>query len=379
MTGVYILGTGVASHNDCTEQVFEEPVHQASKEALKDAGLTRDALDSVMMAGYDAEVGRTISNMYAVSPAGGLLKDEGRITDDGIAALAMGAMKIRSGGYDLMMLTAYGFPEGNRHLVDNVSYDPLYVRELGMTDMTANALQAERYVAENELDGQAAAEVVAKNRQNGAKNPHAYHQEAVDVDEAASAEPVALPLREHDVTPPSYGVVSMILGIEEYAARYGDPVHVDAVGWSNDTYYLGEKDLTRSQSLEAAASDAYERAGIEDPRSELDLVELTEVTPYHELIAYEALGLCESGKGADLLADGVTAADGELPVNLSGGALSWDPSSAAGLAGVLEVVEQIRGRAGSRQLDDVSRGLAHGNGRNAMQTNAVAIVGESDV
>lgn len=379
MTGVYALGTGVVSHEDCQNKVFEDPIRESARKAARDAGIDHGQIDSVMMAGYDTEVGRTISNMYAVAPAGGYLRDEGRITDDGLAALAMAVTKIRSKGYDIVMLTAYGFPETGRALLDNLAYDPLYVRETGLTDISANALQAERYAALNDVTPEQAAEVVAKNRANGANNPNAHRDDPVSAEEALEADLVSTPLREHDVPPESYGVVSVVLSVEEYAARYGNPVHIDSVGWSNDTYYLGEKDLTRSQSLENAAKTAYTEAGIDDPREELDLIELTEVSSYHELIAYEALGLCEPGDGYELLASGATAETGKIPVNTSGGTLAWDPSSAAGLAGFVEVADQIRGRAGDRQLDDVTRGLAHGNGRNAMQTNAVAIVGESDV
>lgn len=380
MTEVYALGAGIASHEACQDEVFEDPIRKSAKRALDDAGMTRTDLDSVMMAGYDAEVGRTISNMYAVSPAGGYLKDEARITDDGIAAMELAVSKIRRGGYDTIMLTGYGFPETRRAHIDNLSYDPLYVRETGMTDITANALQAERYEVEHDLDRSVPAAVAAKNRTNGADNPDAERQTAIDADEAEDADVVSTPLREHDVSPESYGIVSIVLSVEEYAARYGEPVYIESMGWNNDTYYLGEKDLAWSSSLEAAAADAYEFSEtVNDPTEDLDLIELTEPTSYHELIAYEALGLCDRGEAAELVESGVTARDGDLPVNVSGGALSWDPSSAAGLAGFVEIMNQIRGRAGDRQLADVSRGLAHGTGRNAMQTNFVAIVEESDV
>lgn len=379
MTGVYVIGTGFVGHDECQGEVFEEPIRKSAQRALRDAGLERKALDSVMMAGYDAEVGRTLSNMYAVAPTGGYLLDEGRITDDGLSALAMAVAKIRSGGYDMIMLTAYGFPEGSRSVIDNLAYDPLYVRELGMTDITANALHAERYAVDHDVSVDTAARVVVKNRRNGAKHPGVHRKDPVSVEEVLAGDLVASPLREHEVAPESYGIVSVVLTIEEYAARYGDPVHVESVGWHNDTYYLGEKDLTRSASLAAAATDAYTYSEVDDPRDDLDIVELTEVTPYHELLAYEALGLCSQGEGSRLIDEGMTGVDGDIPVNVSGGTLSWDPSAASGLVGLLEIVEQIRGRAGDRQLSGVARGLAHGHGRNTMQTNAVAIVEATDV
>lgn len=379
MTDVYAIGTGTASHEDCQGGVFEDPIRQAAMEALDDAGMNQGQIDSVMMAGYDTEVGRTISNMYAVSPSGGYLKDEARITDDGLAAMELAVSKIRRGGYDTIMLTGYGFPETSLPYLDNLSYDPLYARDLGMTDITANALQAKQYTDEHDLDRSIPAQIVEKNRRNGEDNPDAQLQESVDAEEAEEADLMATPLREHDVSPESYGIVSIVLTIPEYAARYGSPVHIESMGWNNDTYYLGEKDLAWSSSLEAAAEDAYEYSSVEDPMEDLDIVELTEPTSYHELIAYETLGLCDRGEAAELVENGATEPDGETPVNVSGGTLSWDPSAAAGLAGFVEVMDQIRGRAGDSQLDGVERGLAQGTGRNAMQTNFVAILEESNV
>lgn len=380
MTDVYAIGSGTASHEDCQDKVFEDPVRQAAKEALDDAGMNQGQIDSVMMAGYDTEVGRTISNMYAVAPSGGYLKDEGRITDDGLAAMELAVSKIRRGGYDTIMLTGYGFPETGRAYLDNIAYDPMYKRDLGMTDITANAFQAKCYTEEHDLDRSVPAQVVEKNRRYGENNPDAELQDAVGVEEATEADPMATPLREHDVPPESYGIVSIVLTIPEYAARYGNPVHIESMGWNNDTYYFGDKDLAWSDSLEAAAEDAYEHSSvIDDPMEDLDVVELTEPTSYHELIAYETLKLCERGEAADLVENGTTERDGDIPVNISGGNLSWDPSAASGLAGFVEVMDQIRGRADDSQLDDVERGLAHGTGRNAMQTNFVAILEESNV
>lgn len=380
MTDAYAVGAGIASHEECTDEVLEDPIRLSARRALDDAGMDRGMLDSVVMAGYDTEVGRSISNMYVVAPAGGTLTDEARIADDGLAALAVAAAKLQGGGYDTVMLTGYGFPEASRVQLDNLAYDPLYVRDTGMTDITANALQAERYRSEHELDRSVPARVVAKNRANGARNPKAHRRSAVDADEARRGAVVSTPLREHDISPVSYGIVSVVLTVEEYAARYGDPVHVESLGWHNDTYHLGERDLAWSASLAAAAADAYEHsAAVADPMADLDIVELTEPTSYHELVAYEALGLCARGEAAELVTAGRTTAAGDLPVNVSGGALSWDASAAAGLAGFVEVMDQIRGRAGTRQLDDVDRGLAHGTGRNAMQTNAVTILEAADV
>jgi acetyl-CoA C-acetyltransferase len=103
---------------------------------------------------------------------------------------------------------------------------------------------------------------------------------------------------------------------------------------------------------------AYRQAGITNPNQVVDFAELDDTYAYKELQALEALGFCRPGEAGDLTLEGWTAPDGDLPVNVSGGSLGWGHLlDATGLARALEVVLQLRGQAGSRQLEEVEVGL----------------------
>ena len=131
---------------------------------------------------------------------------------------------------------------------------------------------------------------------------------------------------------------------------------------------VDDSEITPPSAL--AASDAYEAAGI-DP-SDLDVVECQDTDAARELLSYEELGLCAPGEQVKLVDDGVTALGGALPVNVSGGLLSkGEPLGASALAQVVELVAQLRGEAGERQVDGARVGLAHTVGRGA---NAAVVI-----
>jgi acetyl-CoA C-acetyltransferase len=115
-------------------------------------------------------------------------------------------------------------------------------------------------------------------------------------------------------------------------------------------------------------------AGIRDPLKEIDAAELYDVTSYHELMEYEALGFCAGGEGGRLMERGATSLGGELPVNPSGGMLSSNPYTAVGLFRVAEAALQVTGRAAGRQVPGAKVALAHGMSGICGQSNCVAIL-----
>jgi acetyl-CoA acetyltransferase len=131
---------------------------------------------------------------------------------------------------------------------------------------------------------------------------------------------------------------------------------------------IDDTEITPPSTL--AAFDAYEEAGIEP--GDVDVVECQDTDAARELLAYQELGLCAPGDQAKLLADGTTRLDGALPVNPSGGLLSkGEPLGASALGQVIELVHQLRGDAGSRQVAGARIGLAHTVGRGA---NACCVI-----
>ena len=154
----------------------------------------------------------------------------------------------------------------------------------------------------------------------------------------------------------------MVLASEATARALTDtPIWIDGVGWANGSFSLENRDWVDLDYVNLAADMAYRTAGISYPQGVLDLVEIDDRFAYKELQHLEALRLCGPGEAGRLTEAGFTSAEGALPVNVSGGSLGCgNLLDASGLARALEVVLQLRGEAGLRQLEDVSVGAAFG-------------------
>ena len=125
-----------------------------------------------------------------------------------------------------------------------------------------------------------------------------------------------------------------------------------------------------------AAKQAYQSAEIKAPSEEIDVAEIHDVSAYHELMVYEALGFCSPGDGKELIGRGATEMTGEIPVNPSGGALASNPYFATGLVRVAEAALQVRGEAGDRQVKGANTALAQGSYGLAAQGASVFIIGK---
>jgi acetyl-CoA C-acetyltransferase len=172
------------------------------------------------------------------------------------------------------------------------------------------------------------------------------------------------------------GAVAMVLAGAEFVAERGfkNPAWLRGMGWATEAAFLGDRDLTVAPALVEASRQAYAEAEIGDP-TVFDVVEITDATPYAELIAYDALGLSPRAEIAARMADGWFARGGRLPVNLSGGVITFNPVFCTGLIRIAEIANQIRGRAGPHQVEGARLGLAHAGSGFAMQYQSAIVLG----
>jgi acetyl-CoA acetyltransferase len=206
--------------------------------------------------------------------------------------------------------------------------------------------------------------VAEKNHAHSVHNDRAMYRKEISVDEILASRQVVDPLRLLMLCAPNEGAAAAVLTSRE--ARSGE---VRLVG-------QGLKTALRSQAIgehmpidspvgsdedgvtRRAAAEAYERAGL-GPQ-DLDVVELQDTDSGTEIISTEELGLCAPGGGGPLVESGATRLGGRIPVNPSGGLLSkGEPVGASGLGQVFEIVNQLRGRCGPRQVTDARVGLTH--------------------
>lgn len=352
-------------------------IFHTTSRAIKDAGIDPVDIDSVVLAEYDQVDGMIIAAMSRALAAHSFGKDEIRVEDDGGTALALAYMRCLSGHFDTVLVVGWAMcSQTNLDVITKINFDPFFHRPIGLNWITSHGVQATSYMNKWGITEEQAAKVTVKNRSNAIKNENAHLRSKVEIQDVLRSRNVSSPLRRLNLPPHSDGCCAIVLTTEEKARKSGRPVAwIEGVGWANDTYYMGDRDLWRLKSLNTAAKKAYDMAGIKNPVKEIDVAELYDVTSFHELMEYEALGFCKEGDGGKFIDSGATLLNGEIPVNPSGGMLSSNPYTAVGLYRVAEAALQVCGRAGERQVPGVKRALAHGMSGICGQSNCVVILG----
>ncbi len=226
------------------------------------------------------------------------------------------------------------------------------------------------YMEKYGVNAEDIAKVAVANHKNAAKNPLALEEAQkadLTVKDVLESDIYADPVTELMVAPLGDSVAAILLAPEQQALKITDkPVWITGVGWNQETYYLGDRDLSRSNSMELSSKMAYDAAGIKDPKSEIDLAEIHTQYAHEELILSEALGLTENGKGA-ILTD-------KNCINPSGGAFGGNSPCATGLIRIIEAVKQLRGEAGDYQINNAKKAVATGQIGMCAQNNILYVL-----
>ena len=350
---------------------LEETIYETTQQALADAGLTIEDIDGIVVAANDQLDGRAISIMMASGAVGGVDRDILSTPSGSEHAFILGALRVATGQFQTQLVVAWSPTEASSvQEVERLGADPYFHRALPLDELSAHALQAG--ALQHSVPGVAelATAVLAKNRDHGSV---AYPDPVVP----RQPGPARWPLDAGMTSRPVTGCVAMVLATKDFIAERDlkDVAWVRGMGWATEPSFLGDRDLGHAPALAAAALQAYQEAGITDPLTQLDVVEITDATPYAELLAYEALGLCERNEWAAKIAEGTFALGGQLPVNLSGGVQTFNPVFCTGLIRFAEVANQVRGHAGSHQLRNARNGLAQAGSGFAMQYQAAVVLG----
>lgn len=287
-------------------------------------------------------------------------------------ALALGVEKLKDTGYG-------GLPLRTKGLANDL-WMP-YGSAPGTFAQLAGAYQARHGVNSGDLK-RAMAHVSWKSHQNGARNPKAHLRKPVDMEKILSAPMIADPLGLFDCCGVSDGAACAIVTTPEIARSLGrsNPVTIKAVqlsasnGWEMQ---FGEWDGASVRNTRVAARRAYDEAGIGDPRTELSLTEVHDCFSVTELVTMEDLGLSDEGRAIHDVLDGKFDAGGSLPCQIDGGLKCFGhPVGATGLRMAYEIYNQLEGRAGSRQRENVTLGLTHNLGGSPFNSvAAVSILG----
>jgi acetyl-CoA C-acetyltransferase len=373
MRDVAIIGIGCTTFGEKWEASFRDLFVEAGSLALADAELAGEHIDAMYVGNMSA--GRFIEQEHI----GALIADYAGLSTRHIpstrveAACASGGLAFRqaviavaSGMEDIVV--AAGVEKmtdvGTGASVDTLAgaADREWEGFMGATFPGLYAMIATDYMHRYPLTREQLGMVAVKNHRNGAKNPIAQFRSEITLETVLSSALVADPLRLFDCSPITDGAAAVILAPLDRAREFTDtPVKVLATAQASDTLALHDRrDISCLDATVVAGERAFAMAGL--PREKIDFLEVHDCFTIAEICAIEDLGFCRKGEAGRLTEEGVTALNGDLPVNTSGGLKACGhPVGATGIKQVCEVVQQLRGEAGARQVDG-EIGLTHNVG-----------------
>ena len=377
MREVAIIGAGIHKFGRFDGKSFIDIGQEAAQMALADANVEWKDIERAFLSRMYLP-GTSAAKIFKPLGATGIpLCDIEAACASGGFALNMGVMAIQSGTADLVMVL--GVEKMPRGFITPSQVFEKWQIEMGMsTNPSYWAMRARRHMYEYGTTDEQIARVAHKNHRNSVHNQYAMYQKEFTMEQIMSSVMVCDPIRLLEICAPNEGAAAVVLCPLDKAAKYtSKPVTVAACVPVN-AYYAADfrcpVDSLSSRAnnpgpTEVAAKKAYEQAGI-GPK-DLHCFEVQDTDAFCELEIYEALGLCPEGEAGRLIDEGVTEITGKYPVNASGGLISkGEPVGASHLGQVFEIVTQLRGQAGKRQVPGAKAGLAHvlGAGNNCVAT-----------
>jgi acetyl-CoA acetyltransferase len=367
VSGVEIVGIGIHPFGRWGDKTATEMGVDAVRAALTDAGVGpgERSFQAAFCGTAYGGVAAGHKVLGALALTGIPIVDVEAGCASGGAALMLAAGAIRAGQYDSVLV--FGIEKMPRGIIRSSFFEP-WREEAGLAATPAYfALRAQRLMRESGVTKEHLARIVVKNRRNGVQNPDAMFRKEVTVDDVLGSRLVCEPLHLFMLCSPNEGAAAVLLrrgngGIQLRAAALRSHLPGSVLGEATPMSGVDDRDLPPPSTLAARA--AYEEAGIGP--ADLDVVECQDTDAARELLAYEELELCPRGGAGSWADSGHTGPTGPLPANPSGGLLSkGEPLGASGLGQVVELVHQLRGSAGPRQVAAARVALAHTVGRGA--------------
>ena len=407
---VCVIGVGHTDFNSMTPDVqWKEFMYEACQKAYVDAGIDpRKDVDSFMTCAEDYWEGFSIFDEFVPDQIGATLRPCCTVCGDGIQGLANAYMQIMTEQLDVVAVEAHSKVSDLLTYGEIVlfAYDPIFERPIagssdrpnyaGSPTYTKKApkplvgvsgekerlhpyflagLEMQHYLKKTGTTEEQCAGVVVKNKLNAFNTPYADYEARITVEDVMQSEYLFKPVKSLDISPNVDGAISFVLASEDKAKEFGitDPIYFSGFGYCTETPWISTRGMDAGYAS-TSAKMAYKMAGITRPRKDIDVAEVDDRFSYKELQHLEALGLAKEGKAAKLLERGELGKDGKIPTNLSGGSLGiGNCLEATGLQKSLEIVTQLRGHAGKRQVEDAEVGLAQSWRGIPTGTGAVAI------
>jgi acetyl-CoA C-acetyltransferase len=370
MRDVAIIGVGMTKWGELWDKSLRTIFAETALLAIEDAGV--DKIDSLVVGCMSSglfvgqeHLSSLLADYLGRAPVGAA-RVESACASGGLA-LRQGFIEVASGISDVVLvggvekMTDVTGCEATYAL--GTAADQEYEGYHGLTFPGLYAMMAVAHMHRYGTTRKQLAMVAVKNHDNGSRNPLAQFPFKITVEAVLGSVLVADPLRILDCSPITDGAAAVVLCPADMAREMKKPaVRIAGSGQATDSIALSSrKDIAWLESTRVAAGKALAMAGrkIED----VDLFEVHDCFTIAEIMVTEALGLVEKGKGGRAVEEGLTARDGRFPVNPSGGLKAkGHPVGATGVAQAVEIVKQLRGDAGDRQVKGARRGLAQNMG-----------------
>jgi acetyl-CoA C-acetyltransferase len=358
------------------DKTFPRLAYESVKAAMEDAGATRDDVESVVYGIYNDFFEHCAMPDHHVHYLLGLARKPGsRITCGGATggyAVRAAAAEVASGMHDVVMVVGVEKVADVANVMEMVksitfAADPFFEAYYGASPAGSYGGSIIWHMEHYGTTEEDMAKVVVKNKGNAMNNPDAQSPMQITVEDVLASPTIIYPLKILDHCLNSEGAATVILASEQAAGRFNtEPVWITGIGASTESGRQAERDdpgKSLFPAVRASALAAYRMAGVDDPSEAIQVAEVYDSFSGVEICLYEEFGLCGWGEGARFLAEGRAGMAGSNPVNPSGGLIGGEHAiGATGVYQVAEIVRQIRGEAGDRQVPGAGRGLAQSMG-----------------
>ncbi len=398
--GVALIGAGMSKFGAFPDKTGRELFVEAYIDALNsvDKGIDNKDIEAMFLGNFSSDIfegqghnGPLMADWVGLTPKP-VTRTEGACASSGIAIRA-GILAIASGLHDVVCVSGMekmtDLPTSRVTDALAAASDVSYEFPAGATFPGLYAAIATAHMKKYGTTIRQLRMVGIKNHNNGKLNPKAqfpitikelmerriaklkekgepvpsWRDEMDFLEDPVSNPIVAWPLRLYDCSPITDGAAVLFLAAEEVAKKFTDtPIHIIGTGQGSAPFALHNRpDITSLISAREAAKMAYKMAGV-DPK-DIQVAEVHDCFTIAEIVATEDLGFFKPGEGGKAAEEGLTARDGEKPINTSGGLKSkGHPVGASGAAQAVEIWKQLRGEAGPRQVPGVELGLTHNVG-----------------
>lgn len=376
MRSVSVIGIGETKMGKHPNRSLRDLIAEAGNKAIADAGIDKSMIQALYLGNFNSQylcyqghMGPLASEVLELGDVP-TLRTEGACAS-GSLAFRQALIAIAAGIYDVVIV---GGVEKMTHretetVTTGIASAADVDREvnLGVTFPSIFAMMANRYFYEYGDARNAMAACAVQNHEHAMLNPDAQMQKRITVEQVKNGAPVAYPLTVFDCSLVTDGSAFVVLAATDVAKGFAKQRLVEVIGsgHAGDTLTASTKrSLTTLYATVNAAKQAYAMAGLAP--DDICLAEVHDCFTITQILNTEDLGFFEKGKGGRAVLDGETSLQGRIPINTSGGLKAkGHPIGATGLSQIYEVVTQIRGEAGQRQIKGAEVGLTHNLGGTA--------------